>query len=70
MVRQATDDGAAVVVFSSDSEEVAQLCHRVLIMGYGTIVAELSGNEVTEDEILSYSVRTPVSVSGTGEDDV
>jgi ribose transport system ATP-binding protein len=61
VVRRAADDGAAVVVFSSDSEEVAQLCHRVLIMRYGTISAELSPGEVTEDRILSLSQRAHVS---------
>jgi ribose transport system ATP-binding protein len=57
VVRNAADEGAAVVVFSSDSEEVAQLCHRVLIMRYGTIAATLAPGEVSEDRILSLSQR-------------
>jgi ribose transport system ATP-binding protein len=57
LVRRAADEGAAVIVFSSDSEEVAQLCHRVLIMRYGSISAELSPGEVSEDRILSLSQR-------------
>jgi ribose transport system ATP-binding protein len=61
VVRRAADDGAAVVVFSSDSEEVAQLCHRVLIMRYGTISAELPPGEVSEDRILTLSQRAHVS---------
>jgi ribose transport system ATP-binding protein len=51
VVRQAADNGAAVVVFSSDIEEVAQLCHRVLIMRYGTVSAQLPPGEVTEERI-------------------
>jgi len=61
VVRQVADDGATVVVFSSDSEEVAQLCHRVYIIRYGSIAAELSPGEVSEDRILSLSQRVPVS---------
>ena len=57
MVRGAADEGAAVVVFSSDSEEVAQLCHRVLIMRYGTISAALAPGDVSEERVLSYSQR-------------
>jgi ribose transport system ATP-binding protein len=57
VVRSAADEGAAVLVFSSDSEEVAQLCHRVLIMRYGTIAATLAPGEVSEDRILSLSQR-------------
>ena len=60
LVRRAADDGAAVVVFSSDSEEVAQLCHRVCIMRYGSISATLNPGEVSEDRILSLSQFTPV----------
>jgi len=57
VVRSAADEGAAVVVFSSDSEEVAQLCHRVLIMRYGTVSATLEPGEVSEERILSLSQR-------------
>jgi ribose transport system ATP-binding protein len=60
LVRRAADEGAAVVVFSSDSEEVAQLCHRVLIMRYGAISATLSPGEVSEDRILALSQARPV----------
>jgi len=61
VVRRAADEGAAVVVVSSDGEEVAQLCHRVLIMRYGTISATLAPDEVSEDRILSLSSRALVS---------
>ena len=60
VVRDAASQGAAVVVFSSDSEEVAQLCHRVHIMRYGTLSATLAPGEVTEDRILSLSQREAV----------
>jgi len=60
VVRGAADAGATVAVFSSDSEEVAQLCHRVLIMRYGTISATLKQGEVSEERILSLSQGAPV----------
>ena len=61
VVSRAASAGAAVVVFSSDSEEVAQLCHRVLIMRWGAISSMLSPGEVSEDRILSLSQRAPVA---------
>lgn len=61
VVRQAAADGAAIVVFSSDAEEVAQLCNRVHIMRYGSISATLSESEVSEDRILSLSQHSSVS---------
>ncbi|MBK5237760.1 MAG: ATP-binding cassette domain-containing protein [Actinomycetales bacterium] len=60
--RGAADNGAAVVILSSDGVELEGLCDRVLIMSRGSVIAELEGERVTEAEItraelLSTSVR-------------
>jgi ribose transport system ATP-binding protein len=47
----AAEDGAAVVVSSSDHEELADLCDRVLVIVEGRIIAELGGAELTEGNI-------------------
>ncbi len=44
--------GLGVVVISSDVEEVLGLAHRVLVMRGGRVVAELSGDRMTEHEVL------------------
>lgn len=51
IVRGAADNGAAVVILSSDGVELEGLCDRVFIMSRGTIIAELEGKKVTEAEI-------------------
>jgi ribose transport system ATP-binding protein len=61
LVGREAGDCAAVVVFSSDSDEVAKLCHRVLIIRYGMISAELVGADVPQEGILSLSQRAHVS---------
>ncbi|CAB4970764.1 unannotated protein [freshwater metagenome] len=48
---KACDAGAAIVVSSSDVEELASLCDRVLIMRNGRIAVELTGEHVNEVEI-------------------
>jgi ribose transport system ATP-binding protein len=47
----AAEEGAAVVVSSSDLEELADLCERVLVIVDGRISAELRGAELTEGNI-------------------
>jgi ribose transport system ATP-binding protein len=52
IIRRAAADGAAVLVVSSDVEEVVELCDRVLVMRDGTIAAELSGTDKTQQAAL------------------
>jgi ribose transport system ATP-binding protein len=47
----AAESGAAVVVSSSDLEELADLCDRVLVIVDGRISAELTGAELTQGAI-------------------
>jgi|HubBroStandDraft_6_1064221.scaffolds.fasta_scaffold13982_3 ribose transport system ATP-binding protein len=47
----AAENGAAVIVSSSDLEELADLCDRVLVIVDGRIGAELKGAELTEGNI-------------------
>ncbi len=44
-------EGAGVIVASTDFEQLAQICHRVLIFARGQIVAELTGDHVTKETI-------------------
>jgi ribose transport system ATP-binding protein len=43
--------GAAVLVASAEYDELAHLCHRVLIFRHGRIVRELLGDDLTETRI-------------------
>ena len=52
LIHEASESGMAVLIASSDLEELAHLCERVIILRQGRAAAELSGPEsVTEDEI-------------------
>jgi ribose transport system ATP-binding protein len=48
-------EGRAILLYSSDAEELAHLTHRVLVMREGRIAAELASP--TAEDIVSASVR-------------
>jgi ABC-type sugar transport system ATPase subunit len=43
------------VVISSDVEELAMLCDRVVVLREGEVTGELVGDEVTEQKIVELS---------------
>jgi ribose transport system ATP-binding protein len=61
LVRGAAADGAAVICASSDYEQLAMVCDRVLVFGQGRIVRQLVGSELTKESITEaclLSTRT------------
>ncbi|MBV8954070.1 MAG: sugar ABC transporter ATP-binding protein [Solirubrobacterales bacterium] len=49
-------EGRAILFYSSDTEEIAHLCHRVLVLREGAIAQELQG-EISSEEIIGASFR-------------
>jgi ribose transport system ATP-binding protein len=70
----ALQGGAAIIIVSTDFEEVAKVCHRALIFNRGRVVAELAADDLSVENLLaaaSASVRRSeplfdASVSGLG----
>lgn len=50
--------GTPILVGSTDYEQLAQLCHRVLIFSRGHVVAELSGSDLSKDTIAERCYRS------------
>jgi ribose transport system ATP-binding protein len=55
LLRQRAEAGGAIVVVSTDYEEVATVCTRVLVFRAGLIAAELRGDEITIARLLALS---------------
>jgi ABC-type sugar transport system ATPase subunit len=52
LIREVADRGAAVLVVSSEFEELLALCHRVLVMRAGEIVGEVDPGMSSAEEML------------------
>ena len=59
--------GKAVIVVSSEMQELIGLCHRILVMRGGRIVGEVSGEAMTEDEIVVYATGVRTQDNPTAE---
>lgn len=57
-------EGRSIIFYSSDTEEVARLAHRVLVMREGRVAAELQGPGVAPEDIVSAAVREVVPADG------
>jgi ribose transport system ATP-binding protein len=56
LVVELAAEGKALLYYSSETEEIAQLCNRVLVMREGRVVAEL-GSDADAEAIVSASVK-------------
>ena len=57
MLRRLADDGAACVLYSSDTEELVGLCDRVAVFHDGVPALMLEGDEITPDAVRRRLVR-------------
>lgn len=54
LIQELVERGKAVVVISSDLPEVMNLAHRLLVFSNGEISAELTGKDITEENVLKH----------------
>jgi ribose transport system ATP-binding protein len=60
LIRRLSEEGRTILFYSTDTEEIAHLCHRVLIMREGRIVSELR-DPLTPEAIVAAAIRVPVA---------
>lgn len=53
LIARALESGLAVIVVSTDFEEIAHICHRALVFNRGRIIAELAGPALTTEAVIS-----------------
>lgn len=53
---QLTKSGVSIIMISSDMAELISMSDRCLVLGGGKIRAELSGADLTQDNVLRYAI--------------
>jgi ribose transport system ATP-binding protein len=56
MMEALAQEGKAVIMISSDTPELIAVCDRVAVMRSGRFAAVLEGAEITEENVLRYSM--------------
>ena len=56
LISEAAGAGTAVVMCSSEAKDLAAVCDRVLVLNHGKVVADLSGESLTERQIVAVSL--------------
>lgn len=57
VIRDAVADGMSVVYASLEYEDLAHMCDRVLVFQEGSVVAEVSGAELSAEHLADISLR-------------
>jgi ribose transport system ATP-binding protein len=56
LLRQLAAEGAAIVLYSTDYDELIGCCDRVLVMYDGAVRTTLSGEEITERALIASAL--------------
>ncbi|SNT60284.1 ribose transport system ATP-binding protein [Asanoa hainanensis] len=57
LVGKLAAQGRAILYYSSETEEIAHLCHRVLVLREGRVAAELAGPVGDAERIVAASIK-------------
>ena len=57
LLRQLADEGAAIILYSTDYDELIGCCDKVLVMYDGAVQRTLAGAELTEHALISSALN-------------
>jgi ABC-type sugar transport system ATPase subunit len=60
LVRRLAAAGCSVLICSTDMLELAELCHRVILMRHGRVVRDASDEEMSEAGLLRALNSLPI----------
>lgn len=67
LLKQLSIEGTTILFYSSDDQELLDLCPRILVMQDGKIKADLSGDTLTEANLVSSSMGAQANTNNAKE---
>ena len=64
LLRRLADEGATIIFYSTDYDELIGCCDRVLVMYDGAVKRELVGDEITEKALIASALNMPADSVG------
>jgi len=65
LIDKAAQDGLAVLAASSELEELLWICHRIVVMAHGRVVADLPRESFSKERIMTAAAGTQPLLPGT-----
>jgi ribose transport system ATP-binding protein len=61
LIEKLAQEGKAIIVVSSEMPEIMRISDRVLVIKGGKITAQLTGDQITEENIAQYAISSTVA---------
>ncbi|MBI4920961.1 MAG: sugar ABC transporter ATP-binding protein [Devosia nanyangense] len=66
LLRKLADAGAAIILYSTDYDELIGCCDKVLVMYDGAVKRMLAGTEITEKALIASALNIDADLKGAG----
>jgi ribose transport system ATP-binding protein len=64
IIHQLADSGVAILCISSELPELVGICDRVVVMREGELTGEVSGDDITQENIMAYATQANAASIG------
>ena len=68
LIRKLADEGAAIILYSTDYDELIGCCDRVMVMYDGEIRNTLVGDEITEHALVGSALNITPQTKEAGRE--
>jgi putative multiple sugar transport system ATP-binding protein len=58
IINQLADSGKAIIVISSEMQEILGICDRIYVMNEGRLVGEMLAKDASQDKIMRSIIRS------------